>query len=378
MALPKKTRKKTVRARARSGIGAIAMVAEKGWEPFKYYFHYEVDKKDCATKMKAYIKKTFSKADQKSILACPEYKFTMFSHYAATIQWLELGYELPEGKEGYKTSLDKYLNELIEIGKPLLEEKAQEAKAKANVVVLTPQQRLQRKIGETIIEDLLVLEDEWIEGNKPDFDMYRQFQKHGLSTQAIAPVEKILDGWLLDYEDAYHKRCEQAVEGYSHIKRTELNRRIKQIKEMKADLERVRSSVKNTRKPRVKKPQAAEKQVAKMQYLKEDNTFKIKSINPLMIVGAMRMYVFNVKSREITEYVSGTHSGFSVKGTTLQGVDMDASRKIKLRKPEDMLPIFQSKTPKQIDNEWKKLTTKEGQPNGRINKDCVMIRVMDK
>jgi hypothetical protein len=91
----------------------------------------------------------------------------------------------------------------------------------------------------------------------------------------------------------------------------------------------------------------------------------------------MRLYVFNSKTREITEYVSGTTNGFSIKGTTLQGVD-DTSRKIRLRKPADFLTIVQSKSIKQIDNAWSKLTTKESKPNGRINADCVLMRVVDK
>ena len=128
-------------------------------------------------------------------------------------------------------------------------------------------------------------------------------------------------------------------------------------------------------KPRVK---SADKQVAKMKYRKDDSENKLVSINPISIIGMMRLYVFNSKTREITEYVSGVTSGFSVKGTTLQGVDGDISRKIRLRKPADFLSIVQNKSIKQIDNAWSKLTTKESTPNGRINADCVLMRVADK
>ena len=76
--------------------------------------------------------------------------------------------------------------------------------------------------------------------------------------------------------------------------------------------------------------------------------------------------------------MSGSTSWFSVRGTTLQAVDLENSRKIRLRKPDDFLPIVQSKTIKQIDNAWKKFTTKESKPNGRINDDCILIKVQDK
>ena len=78
--------------------------------------------------------------------------------------------------------------------------------------------------------------------------------------------------------------------------------------------------------------------------------------------------------------MSDKASGFSIKGTTLQGVDLesDNTRKIRLRKPEDFLHIVQSKSLKLIDKAWATLTTKESKPNGRINADCILIRVVDK
>jgi hypothetical protein len=54
------------------------------------------------------------------------------------------------------------------------------------------------------------------------------------------------------------------------------------------------------------------------------------------------------------------------------------SRQVKLRKPDEFLPFVLNKTVKQIDTEWKKLTTKSSTPNGRLNNDTILLRVMDK
>ena len=59
----------------------------------------------------------------------------------------------------------------------------------------------------TIMQDLLDYEDGWIEGEKSYIDLYALFKKHGLPASATAAVRGIVEGWLLDYEDAYHKRC---------------------------------------------------------------------------------------------------------------------------------------------------------------------------
>jgi hypothetical protein len=199
-----------------------------------------------------------------------------------------------------------------------------------------------------------------------------------LAGSAVAPVRQVIEGWLLDYEDAYHKRCEQAVEGYSHLKRPELNHRIKACQDMLLDLDRIKSAAKATRKTRVKKPQAADKQVRNVKYKTEDANFKLASINPVQIIGKTRLYTFNTKTRTLTEYITQSVDGFQISGSTIKNIDPVNSRQVKLRKPDEFLPMVLSKTVKQIDTEWKKLTTKSSQPNGRLNADTILLRVLDK
>jgi len=394
---PKFIKKKTVAPR-RPRTGLAAAPVDKGFMHFKDYFNLDLDRKESVKLIKAYVKANCSKSDAAAILACPEYVFNVRIHIAACMHWKNLGLEFEkriinrsvlqsDGSlkivevesfyDGHE-AIRRFIEETTKTGKEILLAKKNDTSAKSNVVVLTPLQRYQAKLNDTILTDLDELEDLWIGGEEPDFDLYNRFRYHGLTGKAAEPVRKILEGWLLDFNDAYHKRCDQAVEGYSHIKRSVMRRRIKHVELMLADCDKLKAASAATRKVRKPRVKSADKQVVKMRYKKEDKDFKIVSINPISIVGAMRLYVFNAKTREITEYVSGSTSGFSVRGTTLQAVDLENSRKIRLRKPDDFLPIVQSKTIKQIDNAWKKLTTKESKPNGRINDDCILIKVQDK
>ena len=375
MALPKRTKKKTVRARRRTG--AYGAPVEKGFDSVLYYFQNEVDRKETINFSKSFIRSHFNKTDAKNILANPDY---MFGHgyMGATSFWYTNGHEVTERSEYWKNAIINRFKGFIESGKAILKEKAAEKKVEKNVVSLSPMQRLQNKISGTIMQDLLDLEDQWIEGEKTAIDVYLLFKKHGLAGSAVAPVRQVIEGWLLDYEDAYHKRCEQAVEGYSHLKRPELNRRIKACQDMLLDLDRIKSAAKATRKARVKKPMAADKQVSKVKYKTEDATFKLVSINPVQIVGKTRLYTFNTKSRILTEYITQSVNGFEISGTSIKNIDTVNSRQIKLRKPDEFLPIALTKTVKQIDTEWKKLTTKQSTPNGRINADTILLRVLDK
>ena len=384
MAIPKRTRKKTVRARARTGAGAAPL--EKGFSPAVLsYFHLEIDKKEASDIMKRYVKQAYNKDDTKAILANPEYKFCSMSHYVATAYWILCEMDKSQlawsGKSNadYEAGLKRYCDDMIATGNKILAEKKVEAQEAGNVISLSPMQKLERKIARTIIADIDDLEDKWIEGEKAVLDIYVSFQRHALPPSATTAITGIISGWLLDYGDAYHKRCEQAVEGYSHLTRSELKRRLDECEKMLADIERIKLSGKAKRSVRKSKPKAADKQIARMQYKKEDNDYKIVSINPVLVIGAMRLLTFNVKTKRLTELVAVEGStGFTVSGSTIKGFDMGLSRSQSLRKPDVFLPIALKKTPKQIDVEWKALTTKAYDANGRINKDTIILRVFDK
>lgn len=373
-------KKKIARARARSGTAGAPL--EKGYAAVQAYFHMEVDKKDLSDILKRYIKNTRSKEDQKFIFANAEYNFNMFTHYAAAAFWINSA--MPKEQMTISTggmwydALDKFVDTLYEKGKPLFAEKEAEKLAQGNVITLSPMQKLQNKINNTIMYELDDLEDAWMNGEEAVLDVYLRMKFHGLGGSATKPVASLIEGWLLDYSDAYHKRCEQAVEGYSHLKRPELKRRMNECEKMLSDLEKLKASTKATRTVKIKKPASLDKQISRLKFKKEDNDYKISSIAPALLIGARRIYTFNTKYKVITEYVSSKATGFEISGSTLKGLDTLASRECSLRKPGEFLPIVQSKSIKQIDTAWQLLTTKTKSPNGRINGDVILLRVMDK
>ena len=371
----KKTKKKVLRARARTGLAGIPV--DKGFNAVKDYFHLQVDRKDCVSQVKTWVKKNFPQPS-KYILANPEYHFSM-THHAATAFWYNN--DLYKNNDADSNTAKEFLNNLFDKMIPLIEKGKviYEEKQKANnIVSISPAVKLMRKINNTIMQELLDLEDKWIDGDDATINIYDRFKYHGLTNTAISHVKPMIEGWLLDYEDAYYKRCDQAVEGYSHLKRSTLNHRIKVCKAMLEDLERIRSATKATRNVKVKRPKSVDKQVAKVQYKKEDNDFKIVSINPIQIPTKSRLYAFNTKSKMVIEYITESVNGFEISGSTIKNFSKGLSRTICLRKPLDFLPIVLQKTPKQIDAAWQTLKTKTKVPNGRINKDTILLRVLDK
>ena len=371
----RRSTKKVARAKARTGLAGVPV--DKGFNAVKDYFHLQVDRKDCIQQVKTWVKKNFPEPS-KYILANPEYHFSM-THNAATAFWYNN--DLYKNNDADGNIAKEFLNGLFDKMIPLIEKGKviYEEKQKANnVISISPAVRLMRKINNTIMQELLELEDKWIDGEDATINIYDRFKYHGLTNTAISHVKPMIEGWLLDYEDAYHKRCDQAVEGYSHLKRSTLNHRIKVCKAMLEDLERIRSATKASRNVKVKRPKSIDKQVSRVQYKKEDNDFKIVSINPIQIPTKTRLYAFNTKNKMVTEYITESPNGFEISGSTIKNFSKDLSRTICLRKPLDFLPIVLQKTPKQIDAAWQTLKTKTKVPNGRINKDTILLRVLDK
>lgn len=70
--------------------------------------------------------------------------------------------------------------------------------------------------------------------------------------------------------------------------------------------------------------------------------------------------------------------GFQISGSTIKNIDSEQSRNVRLRKPEEFIPVALKKTPKQVDVAWSKLTTKTNKPNGRLNADTILLRVSER
>ena len=141
------------------------------------------------------------------------------------------------------------------------------------------------------------------------------------------------------------------------------------------DLSKIKLATKALRKVKIKKVKSADKQVKNLKYKKEDNDFKIVSINPVQVIGSVMLYAFNTKYKVLVQYITQASTGFEISGSTIKNFSKEDSRAIKLRKPDQILPIVLSKSQTQINKEWDKLTTKTFKPNGRLNKETILLRV---
>jgi hypothetical protein len=111
-----------------------------------------------------------------------------------------------------------------------------------------------------------------------------------------------------------------------------------------------------------------------MKYKKNDTEYSIMSVPPTSLVNSQELWVFNTKYKKLQVYRASGSSGLSVKGTTLVGWDPENSSGRTLRKPE-FVASYQAMGKRPLTAAYKALTTKEQAVNGRINEECVLLKV---
>lgn len=274
-------------------------------------------------------------------------------------------------------TIDKFKDIINGCYKEGLAIKAEAEEKKKDVIVITPAERTRRKVIETIWHDWdsIIVEGWFNENYTEKFGCYNRFKMHGLKGNAINIFKNMLDSEYLNIKEAYDKTCDQCVEAYSHITKGNKKKIMTQFEKVFEDLEKLRLSFKATRTPRARKPKSSDQQVARLKYCQEDIDSKLVSINPVLIPSSKKLFVYNTKQRKLTEYSVQSTTGLQVSGTSIKNFDESTSRTATLRKPEDVLPLILSKTEKQIEKVWDGITTKIGKPTGRINADCILVRV---
>lgn len=310
------------------------------------------------------------------------------------------------GTQGSKKPISEFLKKRIEhainVGSTVVEEKQEEEKEKANVYVPTIQERI-RDQSIDMIEDIDDWLETWISDPKTfdpkSFDFKKHFQKLQPSQAHARKMKTFYDGVLNDYDDLERmptagqlkKMSEhdadmwaQLKEGYAHMKKADIKKFRTAIEELMLALDFIIDQAKATRKPRKAKPKSSDKLVEKLKYAKTDAKYSLASINPVDIVGANELWVFNTKTRKLGKYVASNidpkgmkreGTGLSVKGTTIIGFDEKLSIQKTLRKPADQLKEFKSAGKVALRKFLDEINTTDIKLNGRCNPDTIFLKV---
>jgi len=239
----------------------------------------------------------------------------------------------------------------------------------ANAPVMTP--IVPRKIvspTSKMLAELDALEDAWMDGNKMSFDFESRL---GVTKETKSNLADIIGPWaknrLIDLEDDW-------IADAFPFGVAERNRRIKVLRGILDGVEA--SLAPKVRKPRRKKVVTPEMQAKGFVCQADDPETGVKSIKPVKIIGATRAFLYNAKTRQLTELVAEDGQSFSGKGMEILNVNKSKSRTTRLRKPIDMLAVVCNNGIRKIHAEWKCLTTKDTFANPRLNRTTIVLKVL--
>jgi hypothetical protein len=376
-ALKGKTLKRKKAPAARRKLSGAAAAPMDDYNKCRDFFHFEVDNKDCAVIVKAYVKRVFSKEKARLILKNKEYNLCK-SHVATFCHWQNAGQTAPESTIQYMTG---YFENLEEQGKSIVEEiKAVEAEKPKNVYVPSIQERIKEASG-NIIAEIEEAVDDYI--TNPDkfkgLDAVKLFRKLNVNQAHARHIRAFYEGPLAEYimlQQPAREQDEDLREGYAHLDKAAIKRGVALFQGIVGACDLITQESKATRKTRSPKPKSADKLVAKMKYCKTDEKYKVASINPVDIIDATEVWVFNVKTRKLGKYVAEDAQQFQVKGTTLQFFNANASVAKTLRKPEQQLADFNKSGKVQLRKFLDDIKGVETKMNGRFNADTVILKAV--
>ena len=273
--------------------------------------------------------------------------------------------------------VSKVLKEIIEESKYDLEDEEETAKKKET----GPQLTIQDRLREVALGMAVELEDAYHEfsENPEKFDPKNIKVLNIFRAKEVkaAHARIIKEFYIREYEEtleALEGTDEQIVEGYSHLSKSELKKFNTFLHDIIGACDMIQQESKVARKPRTKKAEPA-KLVSKMKFKQADEVTKTVSINPIDIIGAEELWVYNTKTRKLGKYVAIEHGELSVKGTSIQFFDENLSVQKTLRKPLEQLKEFKSAGKVQLRKFLDDIKTTEIKLNGRINEETVLLKV---
>ena len=281
----------------------------------------------------------------------------------------------PETKEW----IDAEFSKILTLGHERLA--AKKAADKGNVVKLTIQDRMREKLNETIGEIEGWYDDHRAGKEVPD--MVTWMREHNVPQQFVNQIAVEFTPRIEELEQSIAMRKkknrtdmeDQLVEGYQHITKEKHKLIADFYDKLTTALETYVAVKKAVRKARAKKAPSREKMVSKVKYCVQNTELNLVSINPVDIMGAKELWIYNIKTRKMGKYVAAADAGqLGIKGSTVLGYDEKKSIAKTLRKPAEQLKNFSNSGKIALRTFLEDIKAVPIELNGRLSADIVLLK----
>jgi len=275
------------------------------------------------------------------------------------------------------------VDEAVAAGSLLADEIKKEEKIKNIAPVLSIQQKLKNAsmvYATKLEEEIDVALDDIQKFNVKEFNPVSSLRRLEVKGNHARIIREYFKPVAQEYNELIGPKkkdddmYDQLVEGYSYLD-TKSQKKIAQIyNAVVSACDMIITSQKATQ-TRTKKPVAKDKIVARLKYQKEDTGLKVASVNPVDILEATQLWVYNVKTRKLGTYVAEEHATLQVKGTTILFFNEKLSVQKTLRKPLEQLASFNKGNKVFVKKFIDSIKTTDTKLNGRINDQTILLKV---
>ncbi len=240
--------------------------------------------------------------------------------------------------------------------------------------VVSIQERVQSKVDFFIMEFEAKFDNIWHEQSGKEFVPYTWMVENEVKPMHASKIAEYFKKRASDWIEIIESKDEYVKESYPRP-RKEMIEGAKFFGAIATDAEKLASNKSAARKPRKKKPVSFEKKVKNLKFKKDDIDNKLVSIDPVKIVGADKLWIYNIKTRRLGIYVATDAAGLDVKGSAIQNYKYGESVSKTLRKPKDVLSRVLDGGKIVLRKVMSEINSKSVELNGRINKDTILLRV---
>jgi len=265
-------------------------------------------------------------------------------------------------------------NEVKQIQDKLKVKKVKVVEVAAIGNVISIQDRIREKAQECIGELEGQLDDYITSDYKIDASPYGVMHTMNIKSVHVNRIVDVFKKRRIEFDDVLHTDDKELKEGYSNFSKPQLKKVIAWCDQVILDCQKVTGSAAQNRKPRKRKVKSPEELVAKVKVLDKFEELKLESVPTKEIIGAMQLWVYNVKTRKLGCYHAEDAGGLSVKGTSLENFNESKSVHKKLRKPEVSLPEVMKAGKVLLRNYMDGIRAVESALTGRLNADTILLR----
>ena len=198
---------------------------------------------------------------------------------------------------------------------------------------------------------------------------------HNIPQIRVRELVKKLDAQLAELRQVQQGTDAQLTEGYANFGKRQIGWMIDWLNTVIEQIFSYGTLKAANRKPQVRKGQTPQKMVSKLKFLTQDSALQLTSIDPVDILKATEIWVYNVRKRKLGIYVADSSQGsLYVKGSKILGYSETHSISKTLRKPPTQLKELMA-AGKPASKKWfGDIPTAESKLNGRITEEYLLLK----